>query len=76
MTETNENLLLLNLVNMGVMEEPPILTNFAWICWAAVVENEDVYIFYNSIWINLTFICFISFLVNVITFQTPEYNHN
>ena len=47
-----------NLVNMEDVEEPPKLLILTWVYWTAIVENENGYIFYDNIWINLSNICF------------------
>ena len=56
--ETNENLSVLNLLSMENEKDPLIQIMLSCVCWAVIVENEGDYIFDNTIFKNLTCICF------------------
>ena len=63
MIETNENLLILNLVSMKDEERPHLQTRLSFL---GLVEKEDDYIFGDDFLINLSHIILYTFWYNVI----------
>ena len=48
---------------------------FSWVCWTAIVENKDDYIFDDNISINLTEICFSILLVKILLLLQHTHTH-